>query len=172
MQSSSRSVSRHGVKSAKSLGHGADTPFPDWKPRYDVLDSRLRDDAAAFDEWWTNMRAATLEHGTPIQYQQDTGRLLGEAGFTEIRHEERRVCIVAAWDDLVGREIAEAFRAAMGDAGTKPWSGFSMELFTRYRGYHPAQVDELDARLVRAVSRYSVHVPFYWNLLVCSQARV
>ncbi|KAK4541920.1 hypothetical protein LTR36_007284 [Oleoguttula mirabilis] len=135
----------------------------DWRPRYDVEDPKPYEDAAALHEWWTNMREATRQHGHPIEYRQDTGELLEQAGFTDIRHIERRVQLfVPQWLDVVVHETSRDFRLAMGDADAKPWSGMSMELFTRFRGYNPGLVDHLDAKLVAAMNRSGS--PFYFNV--------
>ncbi|KAK5121062.1 hypothetical protein LTR85_005546 [Meristemomyces frigidus] len=131
----------------------------DWQPRCDVPNPSVQD-RAAFREWWTNMLEATRQQGKPIEYRQDTGALLTQAGFTGIQHEESRIQTVAPWQDHAARDVAEAFQVAMGDAASRPWSGFSMELFTRFRGYTPADVDYLDSRLVEAVNRSGS--PFYF----------
>lgn len=123
------------------------------------------------------MELAFVQMGKPLVDPGSMGAILEAADFIEIEHhtvdirfgeqggasEVQYVPGVSNYanDEAMQRkEVANGFRLAMGQKEYRPWSGFLMELFTRYRGYTPAMVELMEDRLCAAVNRRGS--PFYF----------
>jgi len=147
----------------------------DWCPRCSAAPDP--DDRSVFDEWYSGMVEASEEIGLPIAYRGDTDILLRRAGFEVEEHLTiPLVCCCGPRERYSPNEDSDKFkmaddlmswmRSAMGVDGMGDWpgrwSGFMMELFTRFKGYSQAEVEALDRRLCHAVQR--PNCPFYFDL--------
>ncbi|KAF2765204.1 S-adenosyl-L-methionine-dependent methyltransferase [Teratosphaeria nubilosa] len=142
----------------------------DWFARYDERPNQH--DLQAFQQWYQDMDAATRQIRKPFAYDDSMGIFLRQAGFVDVRHRKYRLnCGARAREYYssegelkLATEMMEGVQNAMGYHEGAPWSGMSMELFTRYLNYSPEDVEDLGSRLCDAVNRPRNPFYFEWHV--------
>jgi len=115
--------------------------------------------------WWHWMREATANTGKPIDYPEDSERLLEEVGFDVVKH--NRITVRASpdrnMDDLEPQNLlAVWYRHTMFHPAYKTITGLCTALFTHQLGWNPQQISALCIDVQRALNL--PHCPWYHKL--------
>lgn len=130
----------------------------DWKPR--CLDSSVPADSPV-NLWWQCLRTASANFGKPIEYPEDSERLLEQAGFDIVKHNRTDIHSSedrAASDDQ-RTQLCRWYRFFMFHPAFKCVKGLSMGLLTHQLRWSPEQVSALCSDVSYILNH--VHSPWY-----------
>jgi len=102
------------------------------------------------------MRTATADFGKPLEYPEDSERLMEQAGFDIIKHNRMNVRTsqdTAVDEDDPQNQLARWYRHTMFHPAFKTIKGMSMALFTRQLGWPPQEVVALCSDVNRVLNQ-------------------
>ncbi len=123
----------------------------DLQPRCD--DNSLPEDSA-LRLWAHYLEDATARAERPIAYNHDTGKVLQEAGFFEIREEVIRVPLNPWPSDAWQREVGRWYNLGF----TEGLEALTLGPFTRVLGWRKWDVEKLVGEVKREVCTKRMHV--------------
>lgn len=129
----------------------------DWQPRCENVTLRP---GSLFTEWWERYVMPPYGHiGRPIEYNPNTGRMLEERGFVNIRHEQFRIP-TSGWSNQRHEHVAGHWWIEAMDGSDDRGAGLeamSLAILTRIQRWTPDHARRLCQDVMREATNANLN---------------